>query len=83
MFDSLHPLHYRLEDHINWLKFPNVKLHGKFKNPSDLSVIYNKIDLNVICYDTTSINVRIAEPNKLYESIFFNAWFQRNNKKCS
>ena len=59
-------------DHINWLKFPNVKFHGKFKNPQDLTVIYNKIDLNVVCYDPTSFNVRIAEPNKLYESIFFN-----------
>ena len=25
----------------------------------------------MVCYDTNSGNVRIAEPNKLYESIFF------------
>ncbi len=57
---------------INWTIFPNVKFHGKFKNPQDLNSIYCKIDINVVCYDPTSGNVRIAEPNKLYESIFFN-----------
>ena len=57
---------------INWSKFNNIKFHGKFKNPQDLSTIYEKIDLNVVCYDIASDNVRIALPNKLYESMFFN-----------
>lgn len=51
--------------------FPNVHFHGAFKNPEDLQSIYQSIDINVVCYDTNSGNVRIAEPNKLYESIFF------------
>tara|TARA_B110000240_G_scaffold184617_1_gene219435 strand:+ start:2963 stop:4066 length:1104 start_codon:yes stop_codon:yes gene_type:complete len=59
-------------DNINWTKFSNIKFHGKFKNPEDLPLIYNNIDINIVCYDPASGNVRIAEPNKLYESIFFN-----------
>ena len=51
--------------------FDNVFFHGPFLNPQDLSQIYSKIDVNVVCYDTESGNVRIAEPNKLYESIYF------------
>ena len=49
----------------------NLFYHGAFKNPEDLPMIYNEIDMCVVCYDSTSLNVRIAEPNKLYESIFF------------
>ena len=29
------------------------------------------IDINFVAYDTDSYNVRVALPNKLYESIFF------------
>ena len=46
-------------------------MHGAFENPKDLQNIYSKIDISIVCYDTASGNVRIAEPNKLYESIFF------------
>ena len=49
----------------------NVVMHGTFENPKDLQNIYSKIDISIVCYDTKSGNVRIAEPNKLYESIFF------------
>lgn len=49
----------------------NVFFHGRFKNPVDLPEIYSKTDISIVCYDTTSGNVRIAEPNKIYESIFF------------
>lgn len=51
--------------------FGNVVFHGPFKNPSDLDNIYSNVDINVVCYDTQSINVCIAEPNKLYESIYY------------
>lgn len=51
--------------------FKNVFLHGPFKNPVDLEAIYSNIDLNVLCYDDADIGVRIAEPNKYYESTFF------------
>lgn len=53
------------------MSYENVIMHGAFENPVDLQDIYSKIDLSIVCYDTTSGNVRIAEPNKLYESIFF------------
>lgn len=53
----------------------NVFFHGPFANPDDLEHIYSQIDVNIACYDTKSvkyaINVRVAEPNKLYESIYF------------
>lgn len=51
--------------------YKNVIMHGTFENPKDLQEIYSNIDISIVCYDTTSGNVRIAEPNKLYESIFF------------
>jgi succinoglycan biosynthesis protein ExoL len=55
----------------DWLHFDNIIFHGRFKNPVDLERIYESIDINIACYDTSSGNVKIAEPNKLYESIFF------------
>lgn len=51
--------------------YKNIFFHGPFINPDDLEVIYSKVDINIVCYDTDYDNVRIAEPNKLYESIFF------------
>lgn len=52
-------------------KYDNVLYHGAFKNPDDLTTIYNKIDIVVAAYDTSGLNERIAEPNKLYEALFF------------
>ncbi len=49
----------------------NVILHGIFKNPQDLPSVYEQLDLVLATYDVTSINAQYAEPNKMYESIFF------------
>lgn len=49
----------------------NVAFHGAFRNPDDLPKVYAEIDVVVSTYDTQLINVRYAEPNKLYESIYF------------
>ena len=49
----------------------NIFYHGTFRNPEDLPSIYQQIDISIACYDTISGNVKVAEPNKLYESIFF------------
>jgi hypothetical protein len=51
----------------------NAFYHGTFKNPADLEMIYNSIDVNLIFYDTTNPNysTRLALPNKLYESVAF------------
>lgn len=49
----------------------NVRFFGAFKNPDDLQRIYNSVDIVVACYENKTLNERIAEPNKLYESIFF------------
>lgn len=52
-------------------KYSNVYFHGKFSNPIDLPSIYQNIDLVLATYDTKYENVRYAEPNKLYEAIYF------------
>lgn len=60
---------YYLDEEVKTYK--NVFFHGRFTNPNDLMSIYEQTDISVVCYDTMSGNVRIAEPNKIYESIFF------------
>lgn len=52
-------------------QYPNVVFHGSFVNPDDLPSIYSSLDIIVACYDISSVNERIAEPNKLYEAMFF------------
>ena len=49
----------------------NCIFHGPFSNPSDLPGIYSEIDILLSTYDIRFDNVRYAEPNKIYESIFF------------
>lgn len=53
-------------------RFNQVKYHGPFRNPMDLPEIYSRVDINFVCYYLEGLNERIAEPNKLYESVFFN-----------
>lgn len=48
-----------------------IFFHGTFKNPDDLPQIYSQLDFVVATYDVSGINPRYAEPNKLYEAIFF------------
>ena len=52
---------------------PNLFYHGRFKSPDDLPRIYDQTDVLVCTYDTKKKNVCYAEPNKLYEAI----WFRR------
>lgn len=49
----------------------NVYFHGQFKNPNDLPLIFSKLDFVVATYDVRGVNPRYAEPNKIYESIYF------------
>lgn len=49
----------------------NCIFHGRFTSPIDLPAIYENIDLVLCTYDVTSDNVKYAEPNKIYESIYF------------
>lgn len=51
-------------------KYDTITYHGRFANPDDLPSIYSKIDLVLSTY-TPSPGVKYAEPNKLYEAIFF------------
>lgn len=52
-------------------KYSNCHFHGAFRSPEDLPGIYSEIDILLSAYDVTAINPRYAEPNKLYEAIFF------------
>ena len=52
-------------------RYDNYFYHGPFKNPDDLPEIYHSIDLVLSTYDIEYENVRYAEPNKLYEAIYF------------
>lgn len=52
-------------------KYSNCIFHGFFKNPVDLPEIYSSLDLVLSTYDIKYENVRYAEPNKIYESIYF------------
>jgi len=49
----------------------NIRYHGSFKNPDDVPGIYEQIDLNYVVYDSSTRNVRLAIPNKIFESAFF------------
>ena len=52
-------------------KNSNVAYFGAFKNPDDLVDIYRNINIVVACYTPTALNEKLAEPNKLYEALFF------------
>ena len=49
----------------------NIKYFGEFKYPEGLIDIYKNIHFSYVLYDNEDLNVRLALPNKLYESIFF------------
>lgn len=51
--------------------YRNITWHGVFNNPNDLPQIYSQFDILICTYDVTGLNPRYAEPNKLYEAIFF------------
>jgi succinoglycan biosynthesis protein ExoL len=50
----------------------SLSYFGAFSAESDLDKIYNNIDVNYIVYDNSNNNVRMAIPNKFYESLYFN-----------
>lgn len=57
---------------INKLKgYNNICFHGRFANPVDLPSIYSKVDILLAIFDLTPSNWLYAEPNKLYDSIYF------------
>lgn len=49
----------------------NIYYHGRFKSPTDLPKIYSNVDVLICTYDIDNENVRFAEPNKLYEAMYF------------
>lgn len=71
-------------------EYSNVLFHGAFKNPEDLEMIYSETDIVVACYENSNLNEQIAEPNKMYEAMFFckpivvstNTFLARQIEKC-
>lgn len=47
----------------------NVYYHGKFNYEKEIKTIYENLDLIYCVYDSKQLNVQVALPNKLYESI--------------
>lgn len=52
-------------------KYPNSFFHGRFSNPTDLPNIYSRTDILVSIFDLEPENWLYAEPNKLYDAIYF------------
>ena len=52
-------------------KYPNCHFHGAFKHPDGLPEVYSQLDVVLSTYDVENENVRYAEPNKIYEAIYF------------
>ncbi len=52
-------------------KYGNCIFHGSFSSPDELPSIYSNIDVVLSTYDIEHDNVKYAEPNKIYESIYF------------
>ena len=49
----------------------NIEYHGSYVYPDALPQIYSQTDLSFVVYDNSDINVRLALPNKLYESAYY------------
>ena len=60
-----------IESYAN--KYSNIKYFGVYDFFTDISAIYASLDMVYISYDTTlgDTNIKLALPNKLYESIYF------------
>lgn len=52
-------------------KYSNIYFHGRFSNPIDLPSIYSNVDILLAIFDLKPVNWLYAEPNKLYDSIYF------------
>lgn len=60
-----------LMDVVNELsKSKNVEFLGKYDYAKDIARLYGKVDVVYSVYDADNPNVRIALPNKLYESVY-------------
>ena len=49
----------------------SIQFYGSFNNPGELKQVYKEVDLSYVVYDIGNLNERLAIPNKLYESAFF------------
>lgn len=62
------PLKSEMEKYYDCKK---INYNGEFKYPDDLRNIYTQISISFVMYDNKDLNVRLALPNKLYESLYF------------
>lgn len=59
-------------DLVRSFSSPYISYLGPYNGAGQLAALYEQVDLNFVVYDSESRNVRLALPNKLYESVFFN-----------
>jgi glycosyltransferase involved in cell wall biosynthesis len=52
-------------------EYRNIFFHGQYSGYKDLSDIYGQIDILVVTYDVKKESIKKAEPNKLYDAIYF------------
>ena len=63
------PLKERLVSEIK--DCSNIRYHRSYVYPNALPQIYSETDISFVVYDNSDINVRLALPNKLYESAYY------------
>jgi succinoglycan biosynthesis protein ExoL len=61
----------KLSKMLDYCDGENVIYKGQFSSERDLHTVYSEIHYSYVVYDNRSLNVRLALPNKLYESMFF------------
>ena len=66
--DSSNDLYKELVKYCN--KKTNIRFFGKYDYMTQIANLYGQVDCVYSVYDADNPNVRIALPNKLYESIF-------------
>ena len=60
-----------LKEYISSINNQNIQYYGSFRNPEHLADIYSQVDVSYVVYDNSLKNVRLAIPNKLFESAFY------------
>ena len=59
-----------LEEEIGEECGDKIKFYGKYDYNTEIAKMYSMVDCVYAVYDATLFNVRVALPNKLYESIY-------------
>lgn len=61
----------KLSEMLTYCNDENIEYRGQFNAAKDLDEIYSKVHFSYVVYDNSNLNVRLALPNKLYESMLY------------